>query len=92
MTNGRDGKVRPLVNALAIYAEEGRVYEHDNDDEPSNRRYQSLVSEWSNPVTSNRDDPAFGGEGTWGTETSKYPQEKKSYEIPSVAASERGTV
>ena len=27
---------------------------------------------------------------TWGTETSKYPQEKKSIEIPSVAASERG--
>ena len=27
---------------------------------------------------------------TRGTETSKYPQEKKSIEIPSVAASERG--
>jgi hypothetical protein len=27
---------------------------------------------------------------TWGTETSKYPEEKKSNEIPSVAASERG--
>ena len=29
-------------------------------------------------------------EGTWGTETSKYPEEKKSNEIPQVAASERG--
>ena len=33
--------------------------------------------------------------GSWrrtrGTETSKYPQEKKSIEIPQVAASERGT-
>ena len=29
-------------------------------------------------------------EGTWGTETSQYPQEKKSKEIPLVAASERG--
>ena len=29
-------------------------------------------------------------EGTWGTETSKYPEEEKSNEIPSVAASERG--
>ena len=29
-------------------------------------------------------------EGTWGTETSKYPEEKTSYEIPSVAASESG--
>ena len=28
--------------------------------------------------------------GTWGTETSKYPEEKKSNEIPQVAASERG--
>lgn len=27
---------------------------------------------------------------TWGTETSKYPEEKKSTEIPSVVASERG--
>ena len=27
---------------------------------------------------------------TWGTETSKYPEEKKSTEIPPVAASERG--
>jgi hypothetical protein len=27
---------------------------------------------------------------TRGTETSKYPEEKKSTEIPSVAASERG--
>ena len=28
--------------------------------------------------------------GTRGTETSKYPEEKKSNEIPGVAASERG--
>ena len=27
---------------------------------------------------------------TWGTEISKYPKEKKSTEIPSVATSERG--
>ena len=30
-------------------------------------------------------------EGTRGTETSQYPEEKKSKEIPQVAASERGT-
>ncbi len=29
-------------------------------------------------------------EGTGGTETSKYPEEKKSNEIPSVVASESG--
>ena len=27
---------------------------------------------------------------TWGTETSKYPEERKSNETPLVAASERG--
>ena len=31
-----------------------------------------------------------GQEATGGTETSKYPEEKKSTEIPPVAASERG--
>lgn len=30
------------------------------------------------------------GRLTWRTETSKYPEEKKSTEIPQVAASERG--
>lgn len=30
------------------------------------------------------------GEGTGGTETSKYPVEKKSNEIPGVVANERG--
>ena len=28
--------------------------------------------------------------GTWGTETSKYPEEKKSNEMHTVAASEEG--
>ena len=31
-----------------------------------------------------------GEEATWGTETSKYPEEEKSTEIPLVVASERG--
>ncbi len=36
--------------------------------------------------------PEFIGcaKGTGGTETSKYPEEEKSVEIPQVAASERG--
>jgi hypothetical protein len=29
-------------------------------------------------------------EGTWGTETSKYPEEEKEKSIPQVAASETG--
>jgi hypothetical protein len=32
----------------------------------------------------------LGGERTRGTETSQYPEEEKSTEMPSVAASERG--
>ena len=32
------------------------------------------------------------GKPTWRTETSKYPEEQKSIEIPPVAASERGIV
>ena len=30
-------------------------------------------------------------EGTWGSETSQYPQEEKATAIPSVVASESGT-
>ena len=30
-------------------------------------------------------------EGTWGSETSQYPQEEKTKVIPLVVASERGT-
>ena len=33
----------------------------------------------------------ISGRRTWGTETSKYPQEKKTKVIPEVAASEPGT-
>ncbi|GAB3336383.1 hypothetical protein GCM10027512_02080 [Chromohalobacter beijerinckii] len=55
--------------------------------------YDPGISEWGNPPsTSWVSHPEFIGVGrrTGGTETSKYPEEKKSTEIPSVAASERG--
>ena len=52
------------------------------------------MSEWGNPagVISCHPPAEFIGRGrrTGGTETSNYPQEKKSNEIPQVAASERG--
>jgi hypothetical protein len=52
------------------------------------------MSEWGNPagVISRHPPAEFIGwrKPTGGTETSKYPQEKKSNEIPSVVASERG--
>lgn len=44
------------ADALAMYAEERRVYEHDIIDEPSDRHYQSVVSEWDNPGRSNTTD------------------------------------
>jgi hypothetical protein len=52
------------------------------------------MSEWGNPHEVNThvsydESIVIRGE-TWGTETSKYPQEKKSTEIPQVVASERG--
>ena len=45
------------------------------------------MSEWGNPAAK-----AVSPQGrrTGGTEPSKYPQEKKSKEIPQVVASERG--
>lgn len=49
-----------MVDALAIWAEEGRVCKHDIVDEPLNRRYQSAVSEWDNPVYSNINNRPLG--------------------------------
>ena len=54
------------------------------------------MSEWGNPSGVNARIAAHesivrGGE-TWGTETSKYPQEKKTTVIPQVVVSERGAV
>ena len=44
----------------------------------------------SNVPSSHTEQIGMGGE-TRGSETSQYPQEKKSTEIPQVVASERGT-
>ena len=52
------------------------------------------MPEWENPagVMSRHSLAEYIGLGrpTWGTETSKYPVEKKTKVIPLVAASERG--
>ena len=57
-------------------------------------RFDPGVSEWENPPgpTSWQPPPEHirRGRATGGTETSKYPEEEKSNEIPRVAASERG--
>ena len=56
--------------------------------------YDPGISEWGNParVMSSHSLAEYIGLGkrTRGSETSQYPKEEKSREIPSVAASERG--
>ena len=49
----------PMVDALAVWAEEGRVFKRENNDESLNRRYQSLVSEWGNPFLWKQREPAL---------------------------------
>ena len=57
--------------------------------------FDPQISEWGNPagVKPSHSEPNEIGsaEATRGTETSKYPEEEKSTEIPLVAASESGT-
>jgi hypothetical protein len=51
------------------------------------------MSEWGNPIAARQlscGEYIAAEKRTRGTETSKYPEEKKSTEIPQVAASERG--
>ena len=50
------------------------------------------MSEWGNPLHNEVSVSEYIGheKRTWGTETSKYPEEKKSTEIPSVAVSDSG--
>ena len=48
-----------MVDALAVWAEERRVFKRENNDESLNRRYQSLVSEWGNPFLWKQKEPAL---------------------------------
>ena len=48
------------------------------------------MSEWGNPLVSNNEDPVFDRGVTRGTEISKYPEEKKSNEIPRVSDERKG--
>ena len=55
--------------------------------------YHPRMSEWGNPPwkTHGIIEPIHNSmKGTRGTETSKYPEEKKENSIPKVAASEMG--
>ena len=69
----------PMADALAVWAEEGRVFKRENNDKSLNRRYQSLVSKWGNPFLWKQKEPQRKlGWGTRGTETSQYPKENKT--------------
>ena len=47
------------------------------------------MAEWGNPAA-REGCHALRSERTWGTETSQYPEEEESIEMPEVAASETG--
>ena len=86
------GEIMPMADALAVWAEEGRVYERENNGEPSNRRYQPLISEWSNPSGSNIRDPDLVSGGEPGELKHLSTRRKINHiEIPWVAASESGS-
>ena len=78
------------VDALAVKTEEGRFKSAKVIGEVT-RTYDPVVSEWGNLVP-------FTGllhfllsvSGTWGTEISKYPKEKKSNESPLVSDERTG--
>ena len=79
-----------VVDALAITGDEGRrsVRKATGSSQTS---FDPWMSEWGNPPARVSVPEFIGYEKlTWGTETSKYPEEQKSTEIPKVAASEIG--
>ncbi len=84
-----------MVDALAYGGDEGRCRLRYA---PGSRQtdFDPEISEWGNPsslgnqMASRADECIVRIEPTQGTETSKYLQERKSTETPSVAASESG--
>jgi hypothetical protein len=81
-----------MVDALALEGDEGRGKLR----KVSGSRKQALIRECPNGATRWSNPPAFmtesigHGKPTRGSETSQYPEEEKSNEIPGVAASETG--
>ena len=75
-----------MVNALALIGDEGR----DKLRKASGRCKQPLIRRYPNGATLFREAEESIAKPTRGTETSKYPEEKKTTVIPQVVASERG--
>ena len=78
------------MDALGPRADEGRGKAAISLDEPSDRHSRGFP----NGVTCSGVEPVHPnvvGKVSGGTETSKYPEENKSTEIPLVVANEMGT-
>ena len=78
------------MDALAVKTEEGRFKSAKVVGEVT-RTYDPAVSEWGNLtrfIWSLRNASCVSG--TWGTEISKYPKEKKSNESPLVSDERTG--
>ena len=79
-----------MVDALAITGDEGRCSVRKASGSPQTG-FDPEMSEWGNPPARVSLTEYIGQwRRTEGTETSKYLEEQKSTEIPSVVASERG--
>jgi hypothetical protein len=81
------------VDALALRGDEGRGRRRYASGS-GQTRFDPMISEWGNPAGVMSGYPLAEYIGlrrrTRGSETSQYPEEKKSREIPKVAASEMG--
>ena len=77
------------MDALAVKAEEGRFKSAKVVGEVT-RTYDPAVSEWGNLARFIWSPHFYSVEGTWGTEISKYPKEKKSNESPLVSDERTG--
>ena len=74
------------MNALALIGDEGR----DKLRKASGKCKRLLIRRYPNGATLFREAEESIAKPTRGTETSKYPEEKKTKVIPQVVASERG--
>ena len=77
------------MDALGPRAEEGRGKTAKSLGEPSGGLSRGYPNGETHPG-SYQDTPRKRGEVSGGTETSNYPEENKSKEIPLVVANERG--
>ena len=75
-----------MGNALALRGDEGR----DKLRKVAGSGTHTVIRKYPNGATQHVEDMLSERRPTRRTETSKYPEEKKTIVIPSVAASERG--